>query len=85
MVTFEYAINDDLGIHARPAGIIVRQAKNSKSQILLSKGDKQVNASNILGIMGLGVKKGDTVRISAEGPDENEAAQNMLKLFKENL
>ncbi|MDR1689192.1 MAG: HPr family phosphocarrier protein [Clostridiales bacterium] len=85
MVTLNYTINDDLGIHARPAGIIVRQAKNSKSQVFLRKGDKQVNASNILGIMGLGVKKGETVQICAEGPDETEAAQNMLNLFKENL
>lgn len=85
MKEFKYVIQDDQGIHARPAGILVKAAGGFKSDIHIHKDGKQGDLKRIFGVMGLCIKKGDEIRITAEGEDEVEAAEKMEKLFKENL
>ena len=80
MKTFDYTITDPEGIHARPAGILVKEAGKFASKITMAKDGKEVDAKRIFGIMGLGVKKGNTVTVKVEGEDE-EAAYSMLETF----
>ena len=86
MKQFTYVIQDPLGIHARPAGLLVKAAKEfADTEITLTKGDKTVKSTQLMKLMGLGVKGGDTVTVTAEGPDEDSAISAMEQLFKENL
>lgn len=85
MKTFTYTIKDEVGIHARPAGLLVKKAKEFDSTITVEKGGKSVNASKLMALMGLGVKCGDTVIVKAEGSDEDNAVAAMEEFFKSNL
>ena len=85
MKTFNYTIRDEVGIHARPAGMLAKEAKGFKSEILIEKGGKSVNATKLMMLMGLGVKCGETVTVTVEGADEDKAAAEMEKFFSENL
>lgn len=85
MKSFEYTITDEIGIHARPAGILAKKAKEYASKITITKGGKTVEAQKLMAVMSLGVKKGETVTVSAEGEDEEKAAADMETFFKENL
>ena len=83
--TFTYTIKDDLGIHARPAGLLVKTAKNFNSEITIAKDGKSVNALKLMALMGLGVKCGDTITVTVSGEDEESAASAMEEFFKSNL
>lgn len=85
MKTISYTITDEQGIHARPAGELVKAAKEYTSEIKIGKGDKMVDCKKIFGIMGLGAKKGDVVRISISGEDEEQALSAIEKFLKANL
>ena len=85
MRTFEYTITDEVGIHARPAGLLVKEAKNYDSVIKVTKDGKSAEAKKLMALMGLGVKKGDTVTVSVEGGDEDTVAAKMEKYFRNNL
>lgn len=85
MKQFEYTIKDEIGIHARPAGIIAKKAKEFNATITLSKDGKSAELRKLIALMGLGVKCGDTVIVSAEGEDEEAAISAMEQLFLENL
>ena len=85
MKSFVYTIKDELGIHARPAGLLAKKAKEFNSVITVEKNDKSVNASRLMALMGLGVKCSDTIKITAEGADEDEAIQAMENFFTSNL
>ena len=85
MKSFTYEINDELGLHARPAGLLVKEAKKFESKITLTKGEKTVSATQLMMIMGMAVKKGAEVTVSADGSDEDAAIEAMEKFFKENL
>lgn len=85
MKSFNYVINDELGIHARPAGLLAKEVKNFASEIALVKGDKRVSAKGVMGIMTLNVKKGDTVTVEANGSDEDSAISSLESFFKGNL
>ena len=74
MKQFEYTVTEPVGIHARPAGLLTKEAKKYKSTIMLTKDGKSVNVLKLMALMGLGVKHGDTITVSVEGPDEAEAA-----------
>ena len=69
MKNFEYTIKDELGIHARPAGMLVKEAKKYQSKITITKEGKTAEASKLMAVMSLGVKCGQTVQIVVEGPD----------------
>ena len=85
MKSFSYAINDELGIHARPAGLLVKEAKQFNSTITLECGGKKAAAKGLMGVMGLAVKKGNEVTITAEGDDEDAAISALETFFKANL
>lgn len=85
MKSFDYTITDEIGIHARPAGILAKKAKEHASRITITKGGKTAEAQKLMAVMSLGVKKGETVTVSAEGEDEEKAVADMETFFKENL
>lgn len=85
MKSFDYTITDEIRIHARPAGILAKKAKEYASRITITKGGKTAEAQKLMAVMSLGVKKGETVTVSAEGEDEEKAVADMETFFKENL
>ena len=85
MKQFEYVIKDEVGIHARPAGLLVKAAQVCDSVITITKGDKSANAARLMAIMSMGVKHGDTVTVSVEGGNEEENAAKMEEFFSNNL
>ena len=85
MKEFKYVITDPEGIHARPAGILVKQAAGYQSTVKIAKGEKSADAKRIFGVMGLGVKSGEEVTITVEGADEEKAIAELEAFFKENL
>ena len=85
MTEFKYVITDELGIHARPAGMLVKEAKKFASTIKLATAAKTVDATGIMGVMSLGAKKGDEVTVKADGADEADAAAALEAFFKANL
>ena len=85
MKTFEYTITDPVGIHARPAGLLVKEIKKYASTVTVIKGEKSVNALKLMALMGMGIKQGDTVQVTVEGPDEDVAAAEIEAFFKANL
>ncbi len=85
MKEFTYTITDQAGIHARPAGLLVKQTQPYASEVTLIKGDKKGNAKSMLSVMGLGAKHGETVTVQAEGPDEDEVIVELEDFFKNNL
>ncbi len=85
MKTFDYVIKDENGIHARPAGLLVKTAEGFRSAVKISASGKTADAKRIFSVMGLGAKKGQTITVEAEGPDEDEAASAMLKFLSENM
>lgn len=86
MKEFNFVVNDPLGIHARPAGLVAKLAKGfADTTITITKGEKTVKATQLMMLMSLAVKNGDTVTVKAEGAAEDEAIAAMEKFFKENL
>lgn len=85
MKSFNYTITDPVGIHARPAGVLVKEIKKYASAVTVVKGDKSVNALKLMALMGMGIKQGDTVTVNVEGADEEAAAAAIEAFFKANL
>ena len=86
MKKFEYVITDALGIHARPAGLLVKAAKELDSTVTIEKvGGKSAAATKLMAVMGMGIKQGDTVVVTAEGGDEDASIAAMEQFFKDNL
>ncbi|MEF3092330.1 HPr family phosphocarrier protein [Raoultella sp. WB_B2P2-3] len=85
MEQFQYTIRDDLGIHARPAGLLVRLALGYSSTLHIARQDRQVSLKKIFTVMGLNVKVGDTVTISASGADEQQAIAALHDFFQQHL
>lgn len=85
MKEFKYVIKDSEGIHARPAGELVKAAKAFESTIKLTKDGKSGDCKKIFGIMGLAVKQGNEVTLTFEGPDEDAACEAISKFMEENL
>lgn len=85
MKTFEYTIKDELGIHARPAGLLVKEAKKFESECTITKDGKTKKLTQLMMLMSLGVKQGDTVTVSVDGADEDAAVASLKKFFENNL
>lgn len=85
MKTFSYVLQDKNGIHARPAGLLVKEAKKYSSKILVKKDEKEVSADSILSLMGLGAKCGDCLQVEISGEDESDAYAGLEAFFRENL
>ena len=86
MKQFDYTITDPLGIHARPAGLLAKDAKEfADTTVTVARGGTTVKASQLIKLMSLGIKKGDVVTVSADGPDEDATISAMQTFFRENL
>ena len=86
MKQFQYVITDPVGIHARPAGLLVKAAKALDSTVTVEKvGGKSSAATKLMAVMGLGIKGGDTVTVTVEGGNEEASLQAMEQFFRENL
>jgi len=81
MIEKQYIINNEQGLHARPASLLVQAASQSKSSVALIKEGKEYNAKSILGIMSVGAKKGDQILFRIDGSDEVETAAKLEALF----
>lgn len=85
MKKIEYIVKDPLGIHARPAGLLVKQMSSYQSNISINCGGKTGDAKKIFAIMGLSIKCGDNIEVIIDGPDEAEAATAIEKFLSENI
>ena len=85
MKSFSYTVKDELGIHARPAGMLVKEVKNFQSKVTLEKDGKTVDASRLMAVMSMGVKKDQTVTVTVEGDDEEAACEALKAFFETNL
>ena len=85
MIKFEYTIKDELGIHARPAGMLAKAAKALDSEITIIKDGNSVGATKLMALMGLAVKCGETITVSIEGGNESASEAAMKKFLEENL
>ena len=85
MKTFQYTIREELGMHARPAGLILQLAKQFESSIVVSNKGNSGDLKRLMSVIGLDIRYQDTVTVTVEGPDEDVAAEEMLAFFEENL
>jgi len=85
MKEIKYVITDSQGIHARPAGLLVKECSKYASEITIKKGTNSGNAKRIFSIMALAAKKNEEITITADGPDEDEAIKAIEVFLKENL
>lgn len=85
MKVFDYVIKDEVGIHARPAGMLVREAKKYGSKITIRKDGKSAEATKLMALMGLAVKCGQTVSVEISEDDEETAYEAMKQFFENNL
>lgn len=85
MQEIKYTITDEMGIHARPAGLFVKEAATFPCSVTIEKDGREVDAKRILGVMGLGVKCGQEITLRCDGEKEAEAIEALEKFLKENL
>ena len=81
MVSKEVVINNQVGLHARPATFFIQKANEFKCSIWVEKDERRVNAKSLLGVLSLGIVKGTSVNILADGPDEEEAVASLSALI----
>jgi phosphocarrier protein len=85
LVKFSYTIKDEAGIHARPAGMLVKALAAFESEITVAVGAKTASAKKLFALMGLAVKHGETITVTATGPDEAKAADMAKDFLEKNL
>ena len=85
MKEFQYTIKDACGIHARPAGLLVKVVKGFASTATLEKAGKTCDMRKLMALMGMGIKCGDTITVQVEGPDEDTAGPALEAFFKAHL
>ena len=85
MVSFYYVIKDEIGIHARPAGMLAKEAKAFESKITIAAKGKEADVTRLMSVMGMGIKCGDEVTVSADGADEEKAIEALKQFFEANL
>lgn len=85
MVKFTFVVNDEMGLHARPAGALVKEATKCTSTVTIKKGEKTGDAKRIFNVMGLSIKANEEVEIIVEGEKEQEEAAALEKFVKENI
>ena len=85
MKEVKYIITDELGIHARPARLLVKAVNQYDCNVAIKKGEQEGNAKSIISIMTLGIKQGDEVTFLVDGADEAEASETLRVFLKDNL
>ena len=81
MISRDIVITNTSGLHARPATFFIQKANSYKSSIWIEKEDRKVNAKSLLGVLSLGIAKGMTVTLLAEGQDEETAISGLVELI----
>ena len=81
MISKEVVINNQVGLHARPATLFIQKANEFKSSIWVEKEERRVNAKSLLGVLSLGIVKGTSVKLIADGADEEEAIETLSDLI----
>ena len=82
MCVKEVLVQNQVGLHARPATFFIQKANEYKSSIWVEKEERRVNAKSLLGVLSLGIVGGTSIRIIADGPDEEEAVENLVDLVQ---
>ena len=86
MKQFIYTITDPVGIHARPAGLLVKAIKTLDSTVTIAKADgKSAAGTKLMALMGLGIKQGETIHVTIEDGNEDANATFLEQFFKDNL
>ena len=85
MYTKNVTINNEVGLHARPATFFIQKANEFKSGIWVEKDERRVNAKSLLGVMSLGIVQGTEITLLADGVDEQEAVNALCELVSENF
>ena len=85
MKEFTYTVTNPIGIHARPAALLVKEAKKYASVCTVTKGDKTQKLTQLMMLMAMGIRQGDTVTVRCEGADEETAVRELELYFKANL
>ncbi len=85
MISRSVTIQNSHGLHARPATFFIQKANSYKSSIWVEKEDCRVNAKSLLGVLSLGIVKGTTITLIADGQDENEAVAGLCDLIEKEL
>ena len=82
MFVKEVMVQNQVGLHARPATFFIQKANEFKSSIWVEKEERRVNAKSLLGVLSLGIVGGTNIRIIADGSDEEEAVSSLVELVK---
>jgi len=77
----EAVVNNQVGLHARPATFFIQKANEYKSSVWVEKEERRVNAKSLLGVLSLGIVKGTSISLIADGPDEQEAVDALVELI----
>lgn len=81
MISKDVAVKNQVGLHARPATFFIQKANEFKASIWVEKEERKVNAKSLLGVLSLGITKGTTINIIADGPDEETAIESLTQLI----
>ena len=85
MKSFKHIVRDPMGIHARPAGVMVKMLSSLPCEVTLEANGKKASGKKIIGIMGLGVKCGQSIEVFVDGEKEEEIVETLKKFFAENF
>lgn len=85
MFVKEIVVQNQVGLHARPATFFIQKANEYKSSVWIEKDERRVNAKSLLGVLSLGITKGINITIMAEGSDEEEAVNDLVSLVSSNF
>ena len=81
----EATVNNQVGLHARPATFFIQKANEFKCSIWVEKDERRVNAKSLLGVLSLGIVKGTAINLIADGTDEKEAVEALVELISGNF
>ena len=85
MFSKEVVVNNQVGLHARPATFFIQKANEFKSSLWIEKDARKVNAKSLLGVLSLGITKGTKISVLADGVDEEDAANSLVALVESNF
>ncbi len=85
MYSKEVVVQNQVGLHARPATFFIQRANEFKSGIWIIKDERKVNAKSLLGVLSLGITRGTAITIVAEGPDQEDAVDGLVELISSNF
>ena len=85
MYSRNVTVNNQVGLHARPATFFIQKANTFESSVWVEKEERKVNAKSLLGVLSLGIVQGTSITVLANGPDEKEAVDGLIELIESNF